>query len=228
MEEKASRCTANSEFWKLSRLTESLWRQKSRVKWMKLGDKNTKYFQSLANNRFRRNLLGSVVVNGCLLEDSGEINDAAAVHFGNNFKEEWISRPSLGGVFNRRIPHVSATTLDGPFEEVEIFATMKECSSQRAPGPDGFKFSFVKKGWEFMKSLVLQFFSEFQTNGKLIKGINSTFVALIPKVNCLVSLKDFRPISMIGWLYKVLSKVLANRTNLAFHYWRSPICVYWG
>lgn len=62
-----------------------------------------------------------------------------------------------------------------------------------------------------MKETVLQFFTEFHANGKLTQGINSTFVALIPKVPCPVSFKKYRPFSMVGWVYKVLSKVLANR-----------------
>jgi len=45
----------------------------------------------------------------------------------------------------------------------------------------------------------------------LSKGINSTFIALIPKIESPQSLNDFRPITMVGSLYKVLSQVLANR-----------------
>jgi len=52
---------------------------------------------------------------------------------------------------------------------------------------------------------------EFHRNGKLSKGINSTFIALIPKVTCPQRLTDFRPISLVGCMYKVLAKVLANR-----------------
>lgn len=43
------------------------------------------------------------------------------------------------------------------------------------------------------------------------KGINSTFIALIPKVESPKSLNDFRPISLVGSLYKILAKILANR-----------------
>lgn len=57
---------------------------------------------------------------------------------------------------------------------------MKGCNSNKAPGPDGFNFSFVKKSWEFMKSVILQFFSEFHANAKLTKGINATFVSFNP------------------------------------------------
>lgn len=52
---------------------------------------------------------------------------------------------------------------------------------------------------------------EFDRNEKLTKVINSTFIALIPKVNSSQRLNDFRPISLVGCMYKVLANVLANR-----------------
>jgi len=47
--------------------------------------------------------------------------------------------------------------------------------------------------------------TEFHRNGKLKKGINSTFIALIPKVDSPQSLNDFHPISLVGSLYKILA-----------------------
>lgn len=52
---------------------------------------------------------------------------------------------------------------------------------------------------------------EFHRNGKLSKGVNSTFIALIPKVASPQRFNDFRPISPVRCMYKVLVKVLANR-----------------
>jgi len=60
----------------------------------------------------------------------------------------------------------------------------------------------------------LSFLTEFHRNGKLIKGLNSTFIALISKVTSPQRLNNFRPISLVGCLYKVLAKVLANRLHL--------------
>jgi len=57
----------------------------------------------------------------------------------------------------------------------------------------------------------MRFLLEFHRNGKLSKGVNSTFIALIPKVDCPQKLADFRPIALVGCMYKVLAKVLANR-----------------
>jgi len=41
--------------------------------------------------------------------------------------------------------------------------------------------------------------------------VNSTFIALIPKVNEVVSFSNFRPISLCNFLYKIMAKVMANR-----------------
>lgn len=57
----------------------------------------------------------------------------------------------------------------------------------------------------------MRFMVEFHRNGKLSKGVNSTFIALILKVTSPQRLNDYRPIFMVGCLYKVLAKVLANR-----------------
>jgi len=58
---------------------------------------------------------------------------------------------------------------------------------------------------------MLRFVSDFHRNGRLLKGINNTFITLIPKKDCPQSLNDYHPISLVGRLYKVLAKLLANR-----------------
>ncbi|GAU43105.1 hypothetical protein TSUD_373000 [Trifolium subterraneum] len=65
-----------------------------------------------------------------------------------------------------------------------------------------------------MQNDIMRFMVEFHRNGKLAKGINSTFITLIPKVDSPHSLNDFRPISLVGSLYKILAKVLANRLRM--------------
>jgi len=47
-----------------------------------------------------------------------------------------------------------------------------------------------------------------------VKGVNITFITLIPKVENPQRLSNFRPISLVGGMYKILAKVLAHRLNL--------------
>lgn len=47
--------------------------------------------------------MGSVKVNERVLEDPKDIKEAAIKHFSNNYKEERVIRPVLGGVFHRRL-----------------------------------------------------------------------------------------------------------------------------
>ena len=48
----------------------------------------------------------------------------------------------------------------------------------------------------------------------LKKGLNATFIALIPKKVVAMEVKDFRPISLVGGVYKILAKILATRLRM--------------
>ena len=56
-----------------------------------------------------------------------------------------------------------------------------------------------------------RFFQVFFERGQFEKSFNTTFISLILKKSDAVEVKDFRPISLIGGVYKIIAKVLANR-----------------
>ncbi|GJV85992.1 RNA-directed DNA polymerase, eukaryota [Tanacetum coccineum] len=85
------------------------------------------------------------------------------------------------------------------------------CGDNKSPGPDGFTFEFFKKYWDCIGSDFCEAVEYFFVNSSFSKGCNSSFVALIPKVMDAKFVNDFRPISLIGSVYKVVTKVLANR-----------------
>ena len=61
-----------------------------------------------------------------------------------------------------------------------------------------------------MKDEVLGFFKEFYEHNRLVKSLNATFLAMIIKYCNVEDFKDLT-ISLAGSLYKILTKVLANR-----------------
>ena len=72
----------------------------------------------------------------------------------------------------------------------------------------------LKKCWDIVKNDVMAVFLEFYTHGTFEKIINAIFLALIPKKPRALECKDFRPISLVTRIYKILAKVLANRLKM--------------
>nr|GEY81380.1 hypothetical protein [Tanacetum cinerariifolium] len=63
----------------------------------------------------------------------------------------------------------------------EIKRAMFDIGDGKSPGPDGYTSAFFKKGWDVVGSDVCRAVRDFFDNGKLLKEVNHTFLALIPK-----------------------------------------------
>lgn len=105
---------------------------------------------------------------------------------------------------------VDGELLTKPFLEEEVKRVVWECEGGKSPGPDGFGVEFYKDCWDIVKEDLVREFSELHDNGKLARGCNSSFIALIPKKVGANDLNQFHPISLIGSLYRILAKVLAE------------------
>lgn len=57
-------------------------------------------------------------------------------------------------------------------------------------------------------------FQSFHEDGEFELSLNATFLVLIPKKYDAEEVKDFRPISLVGGVYKIIAKVLANRLRV--------------
>ncbi|GJV46735.1 putative RNA-directed DNA polymerase, eukaryota, reverse transcriptase zinc-binding domain protein, partial [Tanacetum coccineum] len=95
----------------------------------------------------------------------------------------------------------------------EVKDAVWDCGSDKAPGPDGYTFAFIKRFWDNLKTDILDFVNAFLATRKMPLGSDSSFITLIPKVSNPINVNDFRPISLIGTHYKIIAKVLANRLS---------------
>jgi hypothetical protein len=86
-------------------------------------------------------------------------------------------------------------------------------NGDKAPGLDGFPMSFFHACWPILRVDLLAVFSEFHEFGSFQRSLNATFLTLIPKKVNAVEIRDFRPISLVSSVYKILAKVLANRLS---------------
>lgn len=97
------------------------------------------------------------------------------------------------------------------FSENEVHRAILECEGSKSSKLDGVKFDFVKEFWSDISGDFLRVISDFHAHDRFVKGANCSFLALIPKKTSPEKISDFPPISLIRCIYKVISKVLANR-----------------
>ena len=110
-----------------------------------------------------------------------------------------------------RIDELEASRLEAPFPEEEIKTALFELRGDKAPGPDGFTAVLWQENWDTIKGETINMFKDFHNTGRFVKSLNTTFIVLIPKKGEAEDLKDFKPISLVGSIYKWTAKVLANR-----------------
>jgi hypothetical protein len=100
------------------------------------------------------------------------------------------------------------------FTSDEMKKALDGIGDLKAPGPDGMPSIFYKRHWDVVGSQVIDEVLKVLNGGDIPENWNETWVTLIPKVKNPESMKDLRPISLCNVLYKLISKVLANRLKI--------------
>jgi hypothetical protein len=204
---------------------ESLWRSKSRESWLHCRDLNTKYFHSSTLIRRRSNAVHFLKSpDGAWVSDRTEIGDFFVSHFSNLFSS---SAPSIEEdmlkLFDPVITDEDNSLLCAIPTDVEVVQALSSLGSSKAPGPDGFTALFFKKYWPVVKVEVLGCIRNFFLNHILLQEQNHTHIALIPKQSGAHTVHHFRPISLCNIVYKIITKILANRLKVMLPKIISPL-----
>ena len=108
--------------------------------------------------------------------------------------------------------------LDRQFTGDEVFKALNQMAPLTAPGPDGMSPIFYKTFWHIIGPDVTNVVLTTLNTGHVPEDLNTTFIALIPKIKEPKKVSDFRPISLCNVVYKLIAKVLVNRLKLALPY----------
>ncbi|KAL0352456.1 UNVERIFIED_CONTAM: Retrovirus-related Pol polyprotein from type-2 retrotransposable element R2DM [Sesamum calycinum] len=93
----------------------------------------------------------------------------------------------------------------------DIKLVIFDIAEYKSLGPDGYSSSFYKAAWPVIGEEVTKAIMEFFSTGLLLRQLNATLLALIPKVQYPSTVSEFRPISCCNVLYKVITKILVQR-----------------
>lgn len=193
----------SSKFWKQLRASESILCQKSSSKWLREGDSNTRFFHICINTNRRRNHLLTLNVEETWIDEVPQMKNLAT--------QPVRLRLVLNGVPFASLSCSDNELLIAPFSTEEIKEVVWSCDGNKSLGPDGFSFSFFKSCWEVVEGDVVRYLNEFHANVVLPGAITSSFILLLPKKESPQSLSECHPISLVGSMYKIRSKVLAER-----------------
>ncbi|GJT59260.1 RNA-directed DNA polymerase, eukaryota [Tanacetum coccineum] len=187
--------------------------QKAKVRWAIEGDENSKYFHAIINKKRANLSVKGVMVDGDWVVDPILVKKEFRDHFADRFQDPGPRKGRINFQFPNRLSSEQVADLETRISTDEIRSAVWGCGVDKSPGPDGFTFDFFRKYWTVVGtdfcSAVLWFFD----HGEFAIGCNSSFVALIPKILDPKRVCDYRPISLIGCLYKVVTKILASRLS---------------
>nr|GEV42320.1 hypothetical protein [Tanacetum cinerariifolium] len=193
-------------------LEELFLRQKAKIDWLREGDSNSAYFHKVVKSRVSRSRIDVVSNSDGVLFENDHVQEAFVAHY-----EAFLGHP--GTVFVLNVTDLFVTSLDvnnandmiRMVSVTKIKNVMFSMGNEKSPGLDGFMAAFFKEAWDIVGKDVILVVREFFINGKLLKELNHTIIALIPKVSTPARVNDFRPISCCNVLFKCISKIIANR-----------------
>jgi hypothetical protein len=197
----------------LSSLERTMARQRSRMRWLKDGDANTRLFHSVANGRRLRNFIPAIRHEEELITEEERKQEI----FFEAYEE------LLGKIHNREHTinleelgmsgaEVELSDLDDIFSEDEVWGIIKDLPPDRAPGPDGFVGAFYQRAWPIIKhDIMAALLKLYVGDGRSFGRLNRALITLIPKKLDAQEVGDFRPISLVHSFAKLFSKLLANR-----------------
>ena len=191
---------------------DAYWRQRAKVHWYRDSDRNTNFFHASTTYRKKVNRITS------LDDDAGNkvtseqgLKEVARNYFVNIFQQQASDFSSVIDVIHPSISVNDNDILTTPFTKAEFRDAIFSMHPDKCSGPDGYSPGFYQHFWTLCGDDIFQECCGWLDTGQFPPDLNITNIALIPKGSSQVSMKDWRPIALCNVLYKIISKVLANR-----------------
>lgn len=192
---------------------EAYWGQRSRLKWMHCGDRNSKFFHATTVHRRGKNrILRFKKADGSWVEGQQNLFEEIFEHY----REVYQASPQQNSDFClSHVPYLISEEMNislmKPVSNEEVKKAVDGLGALKALGPDGLNGMFYQKHWDVVKDDVCGAVLNFFNQGILPPEINETIVTLIPKIPHPESVSHLRPISCCNFIFKVISKIMVLR-----------------
>jgi exonuclease III len=147
-------------------------------------------------------------------------------HFANSFKRNPLEPENLENciedflgpqitnhplINSIKLTPAERESLEGELSLDELDFAIEGANKKSAAGLDGLNTKFIHRYWRFFRSPLHRYASTVFQKGALTQSFRSSIIKLIPKKGDAHDIKKWRPISLLGCLYKVISRAVNNR-----------------
>ena len=135
------------------------------------------------------------------------------LYFNQTNVDDMPLRDTLGEN-ERKLSDKQSASLEGELSYTEIANALKNLKNSKSPRLDGFTVEFFKKFWIDIGISILRSLNYGYRNGSLSITQKQGLITCLPKPNkSRLSLKNWRPISLLNVIYKLAPSVIANRVK---------------
>lgn len=192
---------------------------RSRMRWEHEGEKNTKYFFSLENRHYVCKAMLSLKASSDSKEiilDQQHILKEVKTFYQNLYALKLnTNNIDLNVEITEDVPKLTENelkSLEGLISVEEAFCALKGMKHNKSPGTDGFSVEFFKMFWKHLGVFIVRSANYCFKNEELSVTQKQGVIVCIPKENKnKQELTNWRPITLLNVVYKIISTCIANR-----------------
>ena len=182
------------------------------------GEKCTKYFFSLEKSRSRQKTITRLKkADGSFISEHKDILEACRLFYKNLYSKNSQVDPNNFPFFTESdgIPKLNEQqkqSCETDMSESELLKTLKSFSKNKSPGLDGITAEFYLCFWDAIKNKLLEVYQDSFINGILPESLRTGVIVLLEKKGKdRLDIVNWRPITLLGVDYKLLTKTLGER-----------------
>lgn len=197
-------------------------------KWTRVGDRCTKEFFEHFSRPKRQITIKQLLEGDTLLTTQLELErHILSFYQGLYSLDEHVENNPAARLdclqfLRKTVTHEHNEELMRPLTQEEVTDAVKKMPTGKSPGVDTIPTEFYQETWDDIQLDIFNFVSESINLEGIADELNISKIALLPKSEDRLKVQNYRPISLLNTLYKVVAKIYANMMKPLLQYWILP------